>query len=88
MSEKDPEFKRPDHFDFMDFYELRQAKFSGIRSNSMSGEVEIWIEGEIKKVVSKKALDYNPEAAIANALEDVFMLDDISMEVQNAFKLH
>ena len=87
MSEKDPEGKRPDHFDFMDFYELRRAKFSGIRSNSVSGEVEIWIEGEIKKTVSKEALAYNPEAAVANALEDVFMLDDISMEVPDAFKL-
>lgn len=88
MSDKDPEYKRPDHPDFMDFYELRRAKFSGIRANSMSGEVEIWIEGEIRKVVPKEALAYNGEAAIANALEDVFMLDDIAIGDPNASQLY
>ena len=31
MSLKDPESKRPDHPDFMDYYELKARRFNGIR---------------------------------------------------------
>ena len=42
------DFKRPDHNDFKDFYELTKDKFSGVRHNSISNEIEIWVLGEIK----------------------------------------
>lgn len=42
------EFKRPDHPDFMTSNELYVASFTGIRHNSLSGYMEIWVEG-IKK---------------------------------------
>ena len=34
------DFKRPDHPDFMDSSELKKAKWSGIRNNSLSGDLE------------------------------------------------
>ena len=41
------DFKRPNHPDFMDASELKKAKWSGIRNNSLSGDLECWIDGEI-----------------------------------------
>lgn len=43
---KTEEFKRPDHYDFMDSAELKAAKFSGHRHSAISNQVEVWIEGE------------------------------------------
>lgn len=75
MSEKDFESFRPVHPDFMDFHELRRYKFSGQRRNSIDGSIEIWIDGEIKRVVSAIELELNPETALAKALEEVFLFD-------------
>ena len=41
------DFKRPNHPDFMDSSELKKKKWSGIRHNSINGDLECWIEGEI-----------------------------------------
>ena len=48
-TEKAPEidFRRPSHTDFMDTLELAKAKFSGLRTQKLTGDVEIWIKGEI-----------------------------------------
>ena len=40
------DFKRPDHPDFMDSYELKKIEFSGQRLNKLSGYVEMWVVGE------------------------------------------
>lgn len=42
------DFIRPEHPDFKDFYELQKARWSGIRKNEISQEVEFWVLGEIK----------------------------------------
>lgn len=51
------DYKRPDHNDFKDFYELRKEKFSGIRHNSISQEIEIWLDGEIKGRCAENNVD-------------------------------
>lgn len=45
---KSEEFKRPDHYDFMDSSELAKIKWSGMRHNSISHRMELWIEGVVK----------------------------------------
>ena len=54
------EFKRPSHYDFMMTSELKAAGFSGIRHNSISNDVEIWILGEIRQKISKADIELNP----------------------------
>lgn len=48
-SQRTEEFKRPDHYDFMDSTELREAKWSGVRHNSLTHRMELWIVGEMKR---------------------------------------
>lgn len=79
MATDDFDSKRPDHPDFMTAFELKKKEFSGVRTNSISGEVEIWKCGEIAKIVPKEMLDTHANAAIANALEDVFLLGDVQI---------
>jgi len=38
-------FKRPDHPDFMDSTELATMRFTGMRHNSISDYMEVWIDG-------------------------------------------
>lgn len=54
------EFKRPSHYDFMVASELKKEQFSGIRHNSITNDVEIWILGEIRQRISKADLEVNP----------------------------
>lgn len=61
------EFKRPSHFDFMTHSELKKAGFSGVRHNSITDEMEIWILGEMKKAISKEDVELNP-----NIIEDTW----------------
>lgn len=44
---KTEEFKRPNHHDFMTTTELKAARFSGSRNNSLTQMIEIWVDGEI-----------------------------------------
>lgn len=83
MSTEDFDSKRPDHPDFMATSELKKSEFSGIRVNSLSGDTEIWVAGEIRKVVDKRLLAEHPNAAMANAMEDVFGLTDVGIEGDN-----
>ena len=67
-------FKRPDHPDFKDFYELKKMSFSGIRRNSISHEWEIWVEGKIEA--------HGPEAdidAFAAAYQEVFACSNVAI---------
>ena len=79
MATDDFDSKRPDHPDFMTALELEKHGFSGVRTNSLSGDVEIWKFGEIAKIVRKEMLETHANAAIANALEDVFLLGDVQI---------
>lgn len=79
MSTEDFDSKRSDHPDFMTAHELKQRGFCGVRTNSISEEVEIWKCGEVAKIVRKEMLEMNANAAIANALEDVFLLTDVQI---------
>ena len=54
------DFKRPNHPDFMDSSELKKEKWSGIRNNSLTEDLECWIEGEVVVVSSKLARSINP----------------------------
>ena len=81
MSLKDPESKRPDHPDFMDYYELKARKFNGIRVNELNKDTEIWIDGEIRKRLSEAEMFYDPELKIAEAYRELFLLNsDVLME--------
>lgn len=51
---------RPNHPDFMTSSELRKAKFSGMRHNSISNEMEIWIDGVMEKAVSIVEMQNDP----------------------------
>lgn len=79
MATDDFDSKRSDHPDFMTALELKNHEFSGVRTNSLSGDVEIWKFGEIAKIVRKEMLETHANAAIANALEDVFLLGDVQI---------
>ena len=41
------DFKRSDHPDFKDSSELKKERWNGIRNNSLSGDLECWVEGAV-----------------------------------------
>lgn len=89
MSTEDFDSKRPDHPDFMTQGELKQIEFSGMRYNSLSEEVELWLLGEIKKVVTKHELMLDPNAYIAKAISEIFKVEvSFAGEKSNASRLH
>ena len=45
---KSEEYKRSDHTDFCTAKELKDRDFSGMRHNSLSNQMEIWIDGELR----------------------------------------
>lgn len=72
------EFKRSNHNDFATAVELKDRKFSGIRHNSITGDVEIWTDGDVRKRIS--ALDaINNEFAIERAIEEVFAINKVEL---------
>jgi hypothetical protein len=83
MSDRDFESKRPDHPDFMDFYELKDTQFSGIRHNDLNGDTELWVCGRIRKRLSKEEMYYEPEVKLAAAFKEIFLIDrDVAIEDQ------
>lgn len=72
--QKDPNFKRPDHPDFMTASELKKKEFSGVRRNSLTNHWEIWLVGELKAFGDEK--DVN---AFAAAYEEIFALNDVEI---------
>lgn len=69
-------FKRPDHTDFMTASELKAASFSGLRHNSITDDMEIWVLGEIKKIVTKWDQKSDPQA-LNKAYAEVFALGHV-----------
>jgi hypothetical protein len=53
------DFKRPNHPDFMLSSELKAIEFSGIRHNSLTYEMELWLRGEVKMRIAVS--EYNTE---------------------------
>ena len=51
---KSESFNRSNHTDFCNSKELKDREFCGIRHNSVSNHMEIWIDG-----VMQGAMDYN-----------------------------
>lgn len=68
------DFKRPSHPDFKTSSELAKDKFNGLRVNSLTNSMELWIEGEIVKTVTQEMLALNPNA-VTDACAEFFQLD-------------
>lgn len=73
------DFKRPDHYDFMTHSELKKAKWSGIRHNSVGLCMEIWINGDMTSTMSDENVRKNPREW-EDMYSRTFMQGDISME--------
>jgi hypothetical protein len=73
-------FNRPKHNDFSTDSELRDKKFSGTRSNSVTGDFEFWILGEKVKAVTALQASANPKA-INEAYEEVFALASVQPDI-------
>ena len=56
------DFKRPNHSDFMTSEELRKSEFTGIRHNSLTDYLEIWVLGKKEAEMPKRVADANQEA--------------------------
>ena len=72
-------FDRPNHADFMDASELRAMKFSGVRHNSISDDIEIWTEGDLRKAISQVERTIRPHA-VEEAFAEIFKLDFVAIE--------
>lgn len=53
-------YKRSNHNDFATAAELAQRKFLGWRSNKISNEMELWINGEIVRRVTAYEIQVDP----------------------------
>ena len=72
-------FDRPNHADFMDASELRAMKFSGMRHNSISEDIEIWTEGDLRKSISQAERAIRPNA-VEEAFAEIFKLYVVEIE--------
>lgn len=66
-------FIRPNHNDFKTTDELKKEEFTGVRSNTITGDFEFWFFGEIVKIVTKEIQETDP-GAIYKAHKEVFKL--------------
>lgn len=55
-------FTRPNHNDFATTAELRQRKFTGWRNNSVTGNAELWIEGNLDMEVTAAQIMLDPDS--------------------------
>ena len=72
------DFRRPDHPDFMTSSEFAGIHFTGVRHNSITDYMELWLVGE--KKFELRTLDYkfNPEKW-AKGYEEVFALHHVEV---------
>lgn len=54
------DYRRSSHNDFKTSAELKASEFSGVRCNSISSHVEIWILGEVRFSMHKDRMAQNP----------------------------
>jgi len=74
QGEMSQDFQRPNHPDFMSGSELTKIEFSGIRENSITGDVEIWTAGDLRFHMDKKLAEKYPEK-FAEAYGRIFQID-------------
>lgn len=74
------DYQRSNHPDFATAGELRNMQFTGMRSNSITDDMEIWESGEIKATVTQRQIAMNPNA-IQRAIEDVFSLHEVVPDI-------
>lgn len=72
---KTEEFKRPDHTDFMTSSELQKARWSGIRHNSLSDKLELWVDGVVRGEYLKSEEDRMQED-----FKRIFGLHDVAID--------
>jgi hypothetical protein len=72
------EFKRPDHPDFKDSKELAKLGWSGIRHNSITDYMELWVDGERKGELPTAIYNSFPERWAA-IVEDVFAMKHVEL---------
>ena len=58
----------------------RRTGFSGVRSDPILKNMEIWVLGSVAKEVSQLALELNPKA-VEEAYAEVFQLDPANIQV-------
>lgn len=75
------DFNRPNHADFKDSSELRKDSFSGIRHNSITDSIEIWLLGRMEKSVGFNEVQLDP-LAVNKAYADVFCLEEIAPDTE------
>lgn len=66
-------YQRPSHLDFATSAELRVLKFSGIRANSITEEMEIWLLGDLRWRKSRSECHANP-LLLPEAHAEIFKL--------------
>ena len=76
VSDGPEDFKRPNHPDFMDSTELRKMHFSGMRTNSITEDFEVWVNGYCVTAVPKQTVALDP-LAINKAMQDAFDLHNV-----------
>lgn len=78
-TKKEPDFKRPNHADFLDSSELKKMEFSGIRHNNLIQTMEIWTLGDLRGSIPDHEVLLYPEKF--NALyADIFGLNGVEVE--------
>lgn len=76
------DFKRPDHPDFMTSSELKAANFSGQRVNSVTGDWELWVQGECVRRVTQAEVKRDGQA-INKAMAEYFGLEEVQPDLAN-----
>lgn len=76
---KEPDFKRPNHADFMDSSELKKIQFSGIRHNSLINTMEIWTLGDLRGSMPDHEVMLYPEK-FNTLYADIFGLNHVEVE--------
>lgn len=84
--EKSGEYKRSNHPDFLTATELKAKKFSGIRHNSITGNAEIWLLGDLIREVTRAQATMNPHA-LDNAISEVFALGEVRPDIAELRKI-
>lgn len=75
-SNKEGDFKRPNHEDFMDSSELRKMEYSGVRHNAIGNCMEIWILGEVTDSMSTLQIQQHP-GMFEKMYQDRFNLNEV-----------
>lgn len=67
------DFHRPSHADFKTTSELTKEEFTGLRHNSLTDRLEIWMLGNIEAEISRVDIKLN-KYAVQDKMEEIFAL--------------